>query len=81
MNATRTPTIQELKQIIAHAQTCIHCDAQACGTSDDPCYEFTPEGVSVCAQLPWWNGRPVSRATLLEWNEILERFEYANKGD
>lgn len=81
MSGTPTPTMEDLKTILAGAQTCLTCDARACGTSNDPCYEFTPEGVVVCSQLPWWNGHPVPRATLLEWNEMLQRFEFANKGD
>jgi len=80
MTAT-LPTIQELRQFVASAQKCLTCDACACGTSDDPCYEFAPDGVVVCPQLPWWQGRPVTRATLLEWNELLQRFDVANKGD
>jgi hypothetical protein len=81
MSATATPTMEELRQIVANAQACLTCDATECGTSGNPCYEFTPEGVVVCSQLPWWNGRPVPRETLIEWNEILQRFEFANKGD
>ncbi len=76
-----TPTMQEMEQIVASAGTCLTCDAKDCGTSGDPCFEFTPEGVVVCSQLPWWNGHPVPRETLLEWNDMLQRFETANRGD
>jgi hypothetical protein len=75
------PTMEEIKQLVASAQTCLTCDASDCGTSANPCYEFTPEGVTVCSQLPWWNGNPVPRETLFEWNARLQQFEFANKGD
>jgi len=35
--------------------------------------------VDVCAALPWWNGRPVPRATLLEWDQLIRQLEYANR--
>lgn len=75
------PTLDEIRVIVRNAETCLTCNAGDCGTSGNPCYEFTPEGVQVCAQLPWWNGRPVLRETLLEWNERLQRFEATNRGD
>lgn len=81
MSATTAPTMDEMKRFLADAKVCLTCDANACGTSGDPCFEFTPEGVTVCAQLPWWNGQPVTRATLLEWNDLVMRFEVASRGD
>lgn len=66
------PSLQEIKELLARAQQCLTCDASEC-------HEFTPEGVDVCALLPWWNGRPVLRETLLEWNELVKRLEDANK--
>ncbi|MBI4672065.1 MAG: hypothetical protein HY741_10425 [Chloroflexi bacterium] len=81
MSATLTPTVGELKQIVANAQTCLTCDAGECGTSGSPCFEFTPEGAVACSQLLWWNGHPVPREMLLEWNETLRRLEFANRGD
>ena len=81
MSTLTSPTMDEMKLLLASAQPCLTCDAKACGTSNDPCYEFTPEGVTVCSQLPWWNGHPVPRATLLEWNDMVMRFEVANRGD
>jgi hypothetical protein len=72
MNTTTTPTIPEIKDILARAQDCLTCNASEC-------HEFTPEGVDVCARLPWHKGRPVLKETLLEWNELVRRFEYANR--
>ncbi len=78
--ARPSPTLDEIRQLVASSQICLTCDAPTCGTSGDPCFEFTPEGVVVCAQLPWWNERPVTRETLVEWNELLRQFEAANRG-
>lgn len=68
----KTPTIAEMKLILANSQDCLVCNAEQC-------HEFTPEGVDVCARLPWWNGRPILRETLLEWADLVRRFEEANK--
>lgn len=81
MSTTKNPTLDEMQVLVAGSQTCLTCDAKACGTSDNPCFEFTPEGAVACAQLPWWNGHPVPRDTLLEWNDMLQRFAFANKAD
>lgn len=67
-----TPTLQEVKAILAQAQRCLNCDATEC-------HEFTPEGVEVCAQLPWWNGEPVKRETLLEWDRRVRQLEFMNR--
>ena len=82
MDSTKaTPTLEVMRQLVASSQICLACDAKNCGTSGDPCFEFTPEGVVACAQLPWWNGQPITRATLLEWNDLLRQYDFANKSD
>jgi hypothetical protein len=75
------PTLDEMKQVVANAGDCLTCNVTECGTSQNPCFEFTPEGVQVCAQLPWWKGRPVPRDTLIEWSELIRQLEGANRGD
>lgn len=66
----REPTIQEIEMLLAHAERCLNC--MAIPTPDgDPCYEFTPGGVEVCSDLPWWNGKPVLPETLRAWQAIL----------
>lgn len=61
---TKQPTLQEMEEILGSATICLECDA-----SD--CHEFTPEGVDVCAGLPFWDGRPLTRSTLLAWRDIV----------
>lgn len=67
-----TPTLEEIKSILAWAERCLECNAPEC-------HEFTPEGVDVCAQLPWWNGEPVRRETLVEWDQLVRQLEFANR--
>ncbi len=75
------PTLEEMQAILASAERCLTCSAADCDTSGDPCFEFTPEGVQVCAALTWWNGRPIGRETLLEWDALLRRFRAAERRD
>ncbi len=56
----RQPTLQEMQEIVKHAEPCLECDAPEC-------HEPTPEGVDFCADLPFWEGRPVTRAMLAQW--------------
>ncbi len=56
------PSMQEMKEIVRQAERCLECDAPEC-------HETTPEGVDVCAELTFFNGRPITRTTLLEWSD------------
>jgi hypothetical protein len=53
-----------MRRILESAALCLECDASEC-------HEFTPEGVDACARLAFWNGKPVTRSILLEWQEIV----------
>ena len=55
----------EKQALVESAAKCLECDAPEC-------HEFTPEGVDVCADLPFVNGKPVTRETLLRWKQELE---------
>lgn len=61
---TKQPSLQEMRAILSDAARCLECDASEC-------HEFTPEGVDVCAGLPFWDGRPVTKSMLLAWEEIV----------
>lgn len=63
-NAIKQPGLEEMKGILENAAPCLKCDASEC-------HEFTPEGADVCAKLPFWDGRPVTKSTLLAWQEIV----------
>ena len=56
----RQPSLEEMEEIVKAGAQCLECDATEC-------HEFTPEGVDVCAGLPFWDGKPVTRSMLLEW--------------
>ncbi len=58
------PTVQEMEEILKNAARCADGDAPEC-------HEFTPGGVEVCAELPFWNGRPVTKVMLKEWEAIV----------
>jgi hypothetical protein len=60
----KQPSLQEMEEILKSAALCPECDAPEC-------HEFTPEGVDVCAELPFWDGRPVTKPMLLAWQEIV----------
>lgn len=64
------PGLPEMELILARAERCLACKATPTPTGE-PCYEFTPGGVEVCSELPWWNGKPILPETLREWKEIL----------
>jgi hypothetical protein len=68
------PTLQEMELVIARGERCLKCKATPT-SSESPCYEFTPGGVEVCSELPWWNGKPVLPETLREWKEILSSYQ------
>ncbi len=61
---TQEPTLAEKETLVAQAGRCLDCDAPEC-------FEFTPEGVDVCAGLPFWNGKPVSKSMLIAWHHSL----------
>lgn len=61
---------EEMEELLKLGEVCLTCDAPEC-------HEFTPEGVDVCANLPFWNGKPVTREMLREWQEIL----YSERAD
>lgn len=68
------PTLCEMEIVVAHASRCLVC-AAAAATNVCPCYEFTPGGVEVCADLPWWQGKPILPETLREWKEIVTSYQ------
>lgn len=68
------PTLREMEVVVAHAARCLTCTAAATPTGS-PCYEFTPGGVEVCSDLPWWNGKPILPETLREWKEIVASYQ------
>lgn len=75
MSAVLTePSVVEMTSIVERAQRCLTCDATPCN-SGSPCYEFTPGGVEVCSDLPWWNGKPVMPETLRNWKQLVTAYE------
>ncbi len=54
----------EMEEMLKLAKMCLTCDAPEC-------HEMTPEGVDVCANLPFYNGKPVTREMLLAWQDEL----------
>lgn len=69
------PTYIEMKTIVERAQRCLNCDASSPCNSGSPCYEFTPGGVEVCSELPWWNGKPIMPETLREWKQVVTSYQ------
>jgi hypothetical protein len=67
---SREPTLEEMQALLERAERCLTCRAVP-GDSGYPCYEFTPGGVEVCSDLPWWNGRPILPDTLRRWKELV----------
>lgn len=63
---TKQPTRTEMEEMLRQAKFCLTCDAP-------DCHEFTPEGVDVCASLPFYDGKPVTRQMLLSWQELVHR--------
>lgn len=61
---TKQPSLEEMRAILKSAARCLECD-------ESECHEFTPEGVDVCAELPFWDGRPVTKSMLLSWRDIV----------
>lgn len=61
---TGQPSRQEKEEFLKLAKLCLTCDAPEC-------HEMTPEGVDICATLPFYNGKPVSREMLLTWQDEL----------
>ncbi len=61
---TKQPSLQAMQAILTDAARCLECDASES-------HEITPEGVDVCAELPYWDGRPVTKSMLLAWQEIV----------
>ncbi|MGE5138634.1 MAG: hypothetical protein ACM3JD_04160 [Rudaea sp.] len=59
-----SPDRLQMEAILKSAAACLECDAPECN-------EMTPEGMDACADLPFWNGRPVTRAMLLQWQSLL----------
>ncbi len=59
------PKREEMEALVKMGERCLECDALDCN-------EMTPEGMDVCADLPFWNGRPVTRAMLREWQSTLQ---------
>lgn len=68
------PTLPEMERLLARAERCLACKATPT-SSDSPCYEFTPGGVEVCSELPWWNGKPILPETLRAWQELLISYQ------
>ncbi|MGB8647240.1 MAG: hypothetical protein WCF84_18525 [Anaerolineae bacterium] len=64
-NITLYPDRAVMESFLKQGATCLECDAPGCN-------EMTPEGMDVCADLPFWNGRPVTRTMLLEWQAMLQ---------
>ena len=69
-----TPTVQEMEQILGHSERCLKCKSAFTPDGAD-CYEFTPGGVETCANLPWWNGKPILPETLRQWKEIVVAYQ------
>ncbi len=64
-NQAARPDRAEMEAIVKSAAQCLECNAPEC-------HEFTPEGVDVCADLPFWNGKPITRETLQAWQRELK---------
>ena len=58
------PSRKEKEEFLKLANMCLSCTAPEC-------HEFTPEGVDVCANLPYFEGKPITREMLLKWQEEL----------
>ena len=71
--AQSEPTVQEMELLVAHCERCLTCAAAQTPAGAD-CFEFTPGGVEVCADLPWWNGKPILPKTLKQWKEIVTAY-------
>ena len=61
---TIRPSRNEMEEMLKQAKMCLTCDAPEC-------HEMTPEGVDVCANLPFYEGKPITREMLLTWQEQL----------
>lgn len=68
------PTLHEMEVLVGRAERCLTCNATPTPTGS-PCYEFTPGGVEVCSELPWWNGKPILPETLRQWKEIIAAYQ------
>lgn len=71
---SQQPTLLEMQNLVEKGERCLTCHA-APNNSGSPCYEFTPGGVEVCSQLPWWNGKPILPETLRQWKEIVTSYQ------
>ncbi len=60
----KQPSLQEMAEILKNSAQCLDCSAPEC-------HEFTPGGVEVCAELPFWNGHPVTKSMLQEWQVLV----------
>jgi hypothetical protein len=58
------PSRQQKEEFLKLANMCLSCSAPEC-------HEFTPEGVDVCANLPYMDGKPITREMLLKWQDEL----------
>jgi hypothetical protein len=63
-STSEQPTTGEMETILRQAGRCLDCDAPEC-------FEATPEGVDACAGLQYWDGKPVTKSTLVSWQERL----------
>lgn len=61
---TKQPSLAEMEEILKNSALCLECN-------ESECHEFTPEGVDVCAELPFWNGKPVTKSMLLSWQKVV----------
>lgn len=68
------PSLYDLEILVARAERCLACTATPF-PDGARCYEFTPGGVEVCADLLWWNGKPVLPETLRRWREMLISYQ------
>ncbi len=62
---TLYPDRAQMQALLNQGAQCLDCDSSECN-------EMTPEGMDVCADLPFWNERPITRAMLREWQAILK---------
>jgi hypothetical protein len=60
---TKQPTLKDMEDVLS-AALCWEC-----GVSD--CHELTLDRIEVCPELPFWEGRPVTRPMLLAWRELV----------
>ncbi len=63
-NVTLYPDRTEMLKLVQLGEQCLEC-------SHPDCNEMTPEGMDVCADLPFWRGKPVTRTMLREWKTLL----------